>query len=240
MGSQPGKTSGPGRRLLPRFPRPGAVEAGIRTARFSWQGRGRGPAGKRIQAARGMKKKDGAIIVDSALDFQHAVEGTEAPRELLDSLCLIEVLYHGFDACRHLGQLVVHRAVAAELRELFALMERQRFPIAGVKPMVRFGWSDEASMAADNTSAFNYRLVAGTARLSRHALGRAVDINPVENPVIYPGGRIVPPGAVWQPGKPGTFTGDHPVVSAFRDKGWKWGGHFDHIRDYHHFEREER
>jgi peptidoglycan L-alanyl-D-glutamate endopeptidase CwlK len=92
-------------------------------------------------------------------------------------------------------------------------------------------------MAADNSSAFNYRLIAGTDRLSRHALGRAVDINPRENPAIYPDGRIVPAGAVRRPGKPGTFTEDHPVVRAFREKGWRWGGDFTHLRDYHHFEK---
>ena len=118
-------------------------------------------------------------------------------------------------------------------------MEQWRFPIAGVVPIVRYGWSDEASMAADNSSAFNYRTIAGTDRLSRHALGRAVDINPRENPAVYPDGRIAPAGAVYRPGSPGTFTDDHPVVCAFREKGWHWGGHFDHMRDYHHFEKPE-
>ena len=92
-------------------------------------------------------------------------------------------------------------------------------------------------MAADNSSAFNYRLIAGTDRLSRHALGCAVDINPRENPAVYPDNRIAPPGAVWRPEKPGTFTADHPVVRTFREKGWLWGGDFTHLRDYHHFEK---
>jgi peptidoglycan LD-endopeptidase CwlK len=177
------------------------------------------------------------VIVDSDLDLSRAVEGTAAPRKVLDSLCLIDVFYCGFDGHRHKGQIVVHRDLAAELQGLFALMEQQKFPVAGVVPIVRFGWSDEASMAADNSSAFNYRLIAGTDRLSRHALGRAVDINPLENPAIHPDGRIAPAGAVRRPEKPGTFTKDHPVVQAFRDKGWRWGGDFTHIRDYHHFEK---
>ena len=104
-------------------------------------------------------------------------------------------------------------------------------------PIVRYGWSDEASMAADNTSAFNYRLIAGTDRLSRHATGRALDINPRRNPAVYPDGRIAPAGAVYRPGSPGTFTGEHPVVLAFRERGWRWGGDFTHLQDYHHFEK---
>ena len=180
---------------------------------------------------------DDGVIVDSAMDFAQAVAGTAAPRQILESLRLIDVGYRGFDGHRHKGQLVVHRDLAQDLLELFNLMERQRFPIACATPIVCFDWSDEASMAADNSSAFNYRLIAGTARLSRHALGRAVDINPLENPAIYPDGRIAPAGAVRRPEKPGTFTKDHPVVQAFRDNSWRWGGDFTHIRDYHHFEK---
>jgi hypothetical protein len=182
---------------------------------------------------------DDGVIVDSAMDFAQAVAGTAAPREVLEILCRIDVLYCGFDGRRHKGQLVVHRDLAEELWELFALMEQRRFPVAGAAPITCFGWSDEASMAADNSSAFNYRFIAGTVRLSRHALGRAVDINPRENPAIYPDGRIAPAGAVWQPWEAGTFTEDHPVVRAFREKGWRWGGDFTHIRDYHHFEKAE-
>jgi peptidoglycan L-alanyl-D-glutamate endopeptidase CwlK len=180
---------------------------------------------------------DEGVIVDSAMDFVQSVAGTAAPPEVLDRLCLIDVRYCGFDGRLHKGQLVIHRELAGELQGLFLLMEQWRFPVAGAAPIVHFGWSDAASMAADNSSAFNYRPIAGTDRLSRHALGRAVDINPRENPAIYPDNRIAPAGAVWQPGQPGTFTKDHPVVRAFRKKGWSWGGEFTHLRDYHHFEK---
>lgn len=171
------------------------------------------------------------------MDFVQAVEGTAAPREILECLSLIDLRYLGFDGRPHTGQILVHRELAAEIQEIFARMEQWRFPIAGIVPIVRYGWSDEASMAEDNSSAFNYRTIAGTDRLSRHALGRAVDINPRENPAVYPDGRIAPAGAVYRPGSPGTLADDHPVVLAFREKGWHWGGHFDHVRDYHHFEK---
>jgi peptidoglycan L-alanyl-D-glutamate endopeptidase CwlK len=136
---------------------------------------------------------DDGVIVDSEMDFAQAVAGTAAPREVLDSLCLIDIRYCGFDGQRHKGQIVIHRELAEELQGLFVLMEQRRFPVAGAVPIICFGWSDEASMAADNSSAFNYRLIAGTDRLSRHAPGRAVDINPRENPAIYPDNRIAPP-----------------------------------------------
>ena len=171
------------------------------------------------------------------MDFETAMAGTEAPREIVTSLCLIDVRCLGFDGDSHQGQLVIHRDLAADIEEVFALIQAVKFPVGEVAPIVRYDWSDEASMAADNSSAFNYRKIAGTDRLSRHALGRALDINPLENPAVYPDGRITPTGAVYRPGSPGTFTGDHPVVRAFLERGWRWGGNFDHVRDYHHFEK---
>lgn len=177
-------------------------------------------------------------IIDSAMGIDEAVAGTEAPRTVIGNLRLISVPYVAFDGRCHEGQLVVHRELAEELREMFALMEILKFPVAGAVPIVRYGWSDEASMAADNASAFNYRFVAGTTRLSCHGAGRAVDINPRRNPAIYPDGRIAPRGALYRPGSPGVFSGDHPVVCAFRERGWRWGGDFDHMKDYHHFEKQ--
>lgn len=183
--------------------------------------------------------EDGAIV-DSALEFAEAVAGSAAPPEVLQGLRLIAVRYRGFDGRCHAGQLVLRRELAEEVQELFALMEGWRFPIRCAVPIVRHGWSDEASMAADNTSAFNYRFIAGTDRLSCHATGRAIDINPFRNPAIYPDGRIAPAGARYCPGDPGTFTGGDPVVLAFRERGWRWGGDFTHLSDYHHFEKPER
>lgn len=177
-------------------------------------------------------------IVDSAMGIGEALAGTKAPPEAIRDLCLIAVPYIAFDSRFHEGQLVVHRELAQELKELFALMEILNFPVAGAVPIVRYGWSDEASMAADNASAFNYRFVAGTTRLSRHAAGRAVDINPRRNPAVYPDGRIAPPGALYRPGGPGVFDAGHPVVRAFKERGWRWGGDFDHMKDYHHFEKQ--
>lgn len=177
------------------------------------------------------------VIIDSAVDFAGAVAGSAAPREILQELRLVDVRYRGFDGLSHAGQLVIRSELAAEIAELFALLADWEFPIRRVVPIVRYGWSDEASMAADNSSAFNYRLIAGTERLSRHAAGRAVDINPFENPAVTPDGRIRPAGALYRPGMPGTFVGGDPVVLAFTERGWRWGGDFEHLRDYHHFEK---
>ena len=94
-------------------------------------------------------------------------------------------------------------------------------------------------MAANNTSAFNYRTIAGTVRLSNHASGRAIDINPRQNPYIK--GQVVqPPGAKYEPNAEGTLTEEHPVVRAFLKLGWAWGGHWTTTQDYQHLEKPNR
>lgn len=177
------------------------------------------------------------IIVDSRMSFAEAIHGTKAPGHVIRELCLVDVLYYSFDGKLHQGQLIVHQSVRQEVEEIFALMRSERFPVARAVPIVRYGWSDNASMAANNTSAFNYRRVSGTRRLSRHATGHAVDINPVQNPVIYQSGRISPKDAVYQPGAAGTLSEDSSVVRAFIDRGWRWGGQFSTMMDRHHFQK---
>ncbi len=92
-------------------------------------------------------------------------------------------------------------------------------------------------MADNNSSAFNYRVVAGTDRLSSHATGWAIDINPCQNPVMYADGRSLPPGAVYASREPGTIVAAGSLVQAFAHHGWQWGGDFPGFKDYHHFEK---
>jgi peptidoglycan LD-endopeptidase CwlK len=174
---------------------------------------------------------------DSTLTFAEAVSGSAAPAVVLATLRLIEVDYYGFDSRLHRGQLVVASAIEKDIHEIFSLIREVRFPLNSVIPVVHYQWSDEASMEANNSSAFNYRLIAGTNRLSLHAFGVAVDLNPRQNPVIYEDGQIQPSGAIYRPEAPGTLTESSPIVKAFLQRGWNWGGHFQHFRDYHHFER---
>ncbi len=178
-----------------------------------------------------------SIITDSQMSFTEAIDGTKAPDHVIRELCLVDVFYYSFEGKLHQGQVIVHQSVRQDVEEIFALIRRERFPIAGAVPIVKYGWSDNASMADNNTSAFNYRRVAGTQRLSRHATGHAVDINPRQNPVIYRNGRISPKGTVYQPGTKGTLSEDSPVVRAFIERGWRWGGHFETMMDAHHFQK---
>jgi len=177
------------------------------------------------------------VIVDSAMSFAEAIEGTTAPEEIIDNLLFLDVFYYSFDGKRHQGQIVVNSELENDVGAIFELIEELKFPVGKVIPIAGYQWDDYKSMADNNSSGFNFRVIAGTTKLSMHSLGRAVDINPAQNPIIYPDGEIAPAGAVYQPGTAGTITADHPVVRAFLERGWHWGGNFEQPKDYHHFEK---
>lgn len=156
----------------------------------------------------------------------------------LRDLRLVRVTYRGFDARPHHGRLAVHRRWADEILAVFRRLYRSGFPIRRVRLVDRFGADDRVSMRHDNTSAFNCRYVAGTTRWSEHAYGRAVDINPVENP--YVDGSHVSPrrGRRYLDRtdvRPGMIVRGDVVVRAFRWIGWGWGGRWSSPRDYQHF-----
>lgn len=154
-------------------------------------------------------------------------------------LRLLTVSHWGFDGAVHRGRLVVHREEAAPMlrtmRRLFAL----RYPIRQMRLVDAYGGDDHRSMAADNTSAFNCRVVAGTTRWSEHAYGRALDLNPLENPYVTASGYVSPPaGAPFADRSrraKGLIHGGGPVVAAFAANGWQWGGNWSWPKDYQHF-----
>jgi D-alanyl-D-alanine carboxypeptidase len=157
----------------------------------------------------------------------------------VSKLRLLRVRRWGFDGEVHNGRLVVHRGHDRELLHVFRRLFRKRFPIRRMKLIDAYGADDHRSMNADNTSAFNCRVVAGTSRWSMHAYGTAIDLNPVENPYVTGSGHVSPPaGAPYanrsRDAKGMVHRGDL-VVRAFRRIGWKWGGNWDWPRDYQHF-----
>jgi hypothetical protein len=135
------------------------------------------------------------------------------------------------------GELIVAVALAPRAVELFRRLYVLGFPIRQLRLVDDYGASDDASMAADNSSAFNFRVVAGTEVLSQHALGRAIDLNPVENPWRKPD-RIDPPaGAAFADRtviRPGMIVRPGPIVGVLDELGWEWGGDWRHARDDHH------
>lgn len=176
------------------------------------------------------------IIKDSDYSFEEATRGAEIPKEIKKNLVLINVQYYSFDNKLHQGQLVVNKGLSNDLLKIFNLIKLERFPVAKVIPIVRYNWDDEKSMEDNNTSAFNYRFVAGTQKLSHHSYGTAIDINPLFNPYIRKD-LHQPKGSEYNPSKPGTITDDSFLVREFKKLGWEWGGSWNDRKDYQHFEK---
>lgn len=153
-----------------------------------------------------------------------------------DELAYVEVDHVSFDGTAR-GELVVAAALAGRTLALFRRLWTLGFPIRQLRLVDDFAASDDASMAADNSSAFNFRVIDGTDILSQHALGRAIDLNPVENPWRRPDRLLPAAGAAFADRRdlrPGMFVRPGPVVAALDELGWEWGGDWRHAFDDHH------
>lgn len=151
----------------------------------------------------------------------------------------VEVNFRRWDGTVARGVLVVNRDVARDVAAIFTEVFDAGFPIRSMRPIEQFGGDDNASMAADNTSAYNCR-TAGQANAaaadSPHANGRAVDINPRENPWWDPRCNCFMPTARHAErsrGK-GKILEGGPVWRAFTKRGWIWQDIA--TPDYQHFD----
>jgi D-alanyl-D-alanine carboxypeptidase len=152
----------------------------------------------------------------------------------------VRLSYWGFDGRPHVGRLVVNRRVTDDVVTVFRRLHAARFPIRRMVPVSAYRGSDDASMAADNTSGFNCRPAVGstTGAWSTHAYGLAIDVNPVENPYLL-GGRVLPPAGRryldrTRRGR-GMAVEGGVLVTAFAAVGWRWGGRWTGSPDYQHF-----
>jgi hypothetical protein len=157
----------------------------------------------------------------------------------LSDLRLVSARHWGFDGHVHRGRIVVHRDVAEKVLAVFRRLYGARFPIRQMVPVDAYGASDFRSIEADNTSAFNCRTVDGTSRWSEHAYGRAIDLNPIENPYVGSSGttshRASTPYLRRSPYRPGMAVEGGTVVRAFDAIAWGWGGRWSGPKDYQHF-----
>ncbi len=160
-----------------------------------------------------------------------------------DDLRYIELLYYDFDGDVNEGELIVNKQVAQEVTQIFYELFLAEYPLESVKLVDDYGepGDDNLSMAANNTSAFNYRYVTGSSKLSMHSYGAAIDINPVQNPYID-GERVVPEeGRQFLDrtlGLPGMIDHDDLCYKLFTENGWRWGGDWSGDKDYQHFSKD--
>lgn len=151
----------------------------------------------------------------------------------------ISFTHFDFAGVERTGNFVIHQIIESAVVEILDLAYQIRFPIhkAILIDDPAYCGNDELSMLDNNSSCFNDRKISGTSKISMHALGLAVDINPELNPYLASNG-------IWYPNdshtnrsiiRSGMFNADHPIVQAFVERGFEWGGSWKQP-DYHHFE----
>ncbi|MEZ4402283.1 MAG: M15 family metallopeptidase [Kofleriaceae bacterium] len=137
------------------------------------------------------------------------------------------------------GELVVAAAAAAATVTLFGRLYAIGFPLRQLALVDAYDGDDARSMEADNSSALNVRTIAGTSILSDHARGIAIDLNPVENPMVWraPPRWVPAAGAAFLDRRvlrPGMIVRPGPVTAIFDELGWEWGGDWPQVADLHH------
>lgn len=158
----------------------------------------------------------------------------------MGDLRLLTLSHWGFDGQVHTGELVVHRDQASKVLTAMRKVFEARFPIDRMALVDRYSANDDRSMDANNTSAFNCREVEGRPGVwSQHSYGRAIDINPIQNPYVSGSGEVSPPAGAPYADRSKKSTGmirsRDLVVNAFASIGWKWGGYWSSVKDYQHF-----
>lgn len=180
-------------------------------------------------------------------EIKSRIKGISYPLDAaiaLEELVYIRILHKGFDAEHYVGEIIMNRAVAEDIVEIFWELYQIDYPIEKMVLVDEYGADDDISMAANNSSAFNYRNIAGTNRLSLHSQGLAIDINPLYNPYITTinGSKAILPenGAMYEYRElqnPYYIRKDDELYKAFTNRGFTWGGDWVNSKDYQHFQK---
>ena len=163
----------------------------------------------------------------------------------LGELRYLRVLHCGFDGNTYIGELIVNQSIAEDILEIMYELYQNNYPIEKMVLIDEYNGNDEESMKENNTSAFNYRVIAGTNKLSKHGMGMAIDINPKYNPYVAKktsGETIISPenGADFvDRRKEFSYKLDEEdlCVKLFLARGFTWGGRWNSVKDYQHFEK---
>lgn len=162
-----------------------------------------------------------------------------------EDLNYIRVLHKGFDGETYIGELIVNKLIAQDIMEIFSELYGMDYPIERMILIDEYDADDEKSMEDNNSSAFNFRFIAGTTRLSRHSNGSAIDINPRYNPYITYRNKIEnisPKNAAEYADRTIDnvyyIRNNDPCYQAFIRRGFTWGGDWNSSKDYQHFQKD--
>ena len=162
------------------------------------------------------------------------------------SLRYLRVLHRNTEGKTQLGEIVCNQSIANDLLDIFRKLYEAGYKIERITLIDDYNADDETSMRANNTSCFNFRVVSGTTKLSKHSQGLAIDINPLYNPYIHLNNGKVEPAT----GKPYAYNRANlrnvkvPIIDTkdlcyrlFIQHGFHWGGAWKTVKDYQHFEK---
>lgn len=158
-----------------------------------------------------------------------------------EDLRYMKVLYWGYDNKPHQGEMIVHKAIAEDLVDIFYRLYMAGYPINSIQMVDTYGGNDEVSMSNNNSSCFNGRKIAGSDEWSMHAYGLAIDINPLYNPQVLSDGTVLPIAGAAYADREGSFLykideNDY-AYKLFTSHGFTWGGDWSSSKDYQHFEK---
>ena len=157
----------------------------------------------------------------------------------------LKVQHIDFQGQPQQGIIICNKKISNDLREIFAELYKAKYPIERIRPISEYDNDDERSMRANNTSCYCYRVVEGSTKLSKHAQGLAIDINPLYNPCVRrkkDGTLLIQPAT----GKPYVdrskkfkykITRQDLCYRLFMQHGFRWGGAWRSLKDYQHFEK---
>jgi len=182
-------------------------------------------------------------VPETVVNNMAASRQAACPTDIND-LAYLEISHWGTDDKKHRGAMIVHKLLAFEVLEIFSDLYTNKFPIEQMRLVDEFDGDDNLSMAANNTSAFNCRRSTGDHnRLSAHAFGTAIDINPLMNPYVNRTKTLPENGRKYKNRAlkaKGLIRKNDACYQAFVKRGWIWGGSWERSKDYQHFEKNIR
>jgi len=165
---------------------------------------------------------------------------------ILEDLRYLRLKTINFQGKEMTGELIVHKDVSVEVTEIFKALYSMGYPVYKMKLVSDYNGNDWKSIESGNTSAFNCRNATGSKKWSKHSYGKAIDINPIENPYIARSGRISHKASLkyrkrvhqnnTYANKAVLVKGDS-VIKIFKQYGWTWGGTWSGVKDYQHFSK---
>jgi len=179
------------------------------------------------------------------MEVQERMKGKSYPEGCpvpMEDLRYARVLHVGFDGETHEGELVVNAKIADAVLEIFKSLYDAGYPIEKMVLIDEYGAIDEASMTDNNSSSFCYRTISGSDKLSYHARGLAVDINPLYNPYVSSQKLEPAAGAPYvdrAQDNPYFIDEEDLCYQLFTEHGFFWGGHWNSVKDYQHFEMQD-